>query len=46
LQEYLHGEPAVLTVVFPKRHSFLEFHPSRSRRLARHAGMPVLCLPE
>lgn len=46
LQEYLHSEPANLTVVFPKRHSFLEFHPSRSRRLARHAGMPVLCLPE
>jgi nucleotide-binding universal stress UspA family protein len=46
LLEYLHGEPAVLTVVFPKKHSFLEFHPSRSRRLVRHAGMPVLCLPE
>lgn len=46
LQEYLHGEPGILTVVFPKKHSLWEFHPSRSRRLARHSGMPVLSLPE
>ncbi|HTR29578.1 MAG TPA: universal stress protein [Puia sp.] len=46
LQEYLHDEAFDLTVVFPKRHSLLEFHPSRSRRLARHAQTPVLSLPE
>jgi nucleotide-binding universal stress UspA family protein len=46
LQAYLHDEAFDLTVVFPKRHSLLEFHPSRSRRLARHAQTPVLSLPE
>ncbi|HUB61811.1 MAG TPA: universal stress protein [Puia sp.] len=46
LEEYLHNDPAELAVVFPKRHSMLEFHQSHSRRLARHAATPVLSLPE
>lgn len=46
LQDYLHDGAFNLTVVFPKKHSLLEFHPSRSRRLARHAQTPVLSLPE
>lgn len=46
LQEYLNGHSADLAVVFPKKHSLLEFHQSHSRRLAKHAALPVLCLPE
>ena len=46
LANYLEARAADLAVVFPKRYSLFDFHLSHSRRLARHADIPVLCLPE
>jgi nucleotide-binding universal stress UspA family protein len=42
--EYLAGNEADLVIVFPKKHGFLDFHTSQSRKLAEHSPVPVLSL--
>jgi len=42
--EYLAHNDADLIMVFPKKHRFLDFHVSQSRKLARHSPIPVLSL--
>jgi nucleotide-binding universal stress UspA family protein len=42
--EYLAHNEADLIMVFPKKHGFLEFHTSQSRKLAQHSPIPVLSL--
>ncbi|TDW96689.1 universal stress protein [Dinghuibacter silviterrae] len=46
LFEYLGNHPADLVIVFPKKHRFIEFHSSQSRKLARHSPVPILSLHE
>ena len=40
--EYLGGNEVDLVMVFPKKHGFLDFHTSQSRKLAEHSPVPVL----
>jgi nucleotide-binding universal stress UspA family protein len=42
--EYLGKHEADLIMVFPKKHSFFDFHTSQSRKLAQHSPVPVLSL--
>ena len=42
--EYLGHNEADLIMVFPKKHSFFDFHTSQSRQLAHHSPIPVLSL--
>ena len=42
--EYLAHNDADLIMVFPKKHGFLDFHVSQSRKLAQHCPIPVLSL--
>jgi nucleotide-binding universal stress UspA family protein len=42
--EYLTHNEADLIMVFPKKHGFLEFHASQSRKVARYSPVPVLSL--
>lgn len=42
--DYLAHNDADLILVFPKKHGFLEFHISRSRKVARYSPVPVLSL--
>jgi len=42
--EYLGHHEADLVMVFPKKHSFFDFHISQSRRLAQSSPVPVLSL--
>jgi nucleotide-binding universal stress UspA family protein len=46
LLDFLADHPADLVIVFPKKHSFLEFHTSQSRKFAKHSNVPVLSLHE
>jgi len=41
---YLESCDADMVMVFPKRHSFLEFHKSRTKRIASQSTLPVLAL--
>jgi nucleotide-binding universal stress UspA family protein len=42
--EYLAHNEADLIMVFPKKHGFLDFHTSQSRKVAQHSPVPVLSL--
>jgi nucleotide-binding universal stress UspA family protein len=42
--EYLGKHEADLIMVFPKKHSFFDFHTSQSRKLAQHSPVPVMSL--
>ena len=42
--EYLAHNDADLIMVFPKKHGFLDFHVSQSRKVAQHSPIPVLSL--
>ncbi|MDR3716451.1 MAG: universal stress protein [Puia sp.] len=42
--EYLAGHPADLLLVFPKRHSFLEFHASQAKKIAYRSSIPVMSI--
>lgn len=42
--EYLAHNEADLILVFPKKHGFLDFHTSQSRKVAQHSPVPVLSL--
>jgi nucleotide-binding universal stress UspA family protein len=42
--EYLAHNEADLVMVFPKKHSFFDFHVSQSRKVAQHSPIPVLSL--
>jgi nucleotide-binding universal stress UspA family protein len=42
--EYLTRNEADLIMVFPKKHGFLDFHVSQSRKLAQHSPIPVMSL--
>jgi nucleotide-binding universal stress UspA family protein len=42
--DYLAHNEADLIMVFPKKHGFLEFHASQSRKVAKHSPIPVLSL--
>jgi nucleotide-binding universal stress UspA family protein len=42
--DYLAHNDADLIMVFPKKHGFLDFHVSQSRKLAQHSPIPVLSL--
>jgi nucleotide-binding universal stress UspA family protein len=44
LLEYLDHNEADLILVFPKKHGFLEFHASQSRKVAQTSPIPVLSL--
>jgi nucleotide-binding universal stress UspA family protein len=41
ISEYLSEHPADLLLVFPKKHSLLEFHRSHAKRIAFHSSVPV-----
>ena len=42
--EFLNQHEADLVMVFPKKHGFLDFHISQSRRLAQNSPVPVMSL--
>ena len=42
--EHLVKNEADLIMVFPKKHGFLDFHVSQSKKVARHSPIPVLSL--
>lgn len=44
IQEYLNTNEADLALVFPKKHSFFEFHTSQSGKVAKHSSIPVISL--
>jgi nucleotide-binding universal stress UspA family protein len=44
IQQYLGNHEVDLVLVFPKKHRFLDFHISQSRKLARHIPIPVMSL--
>ena len=46
MNEFLDGCAADLLVVFPKKHSVLEFHRSRAKRLVMHCAVPVMSIHE
>jgi nucleotide-binding universal stress UspA family protein len=46
LFHFLADNPADLVVVFPKKHSFLEFHTRQSKKIAKHSSVPVMSLHE
>jgi nucleotide-binding universal stress UspA family protein len=46
IQEYLAKNEADLVMVFPKKHTFFEFHTSQSRKLAKHSTIPVMSVHE
>ena len=46
IQEYLAKHEADLVMVFPKKHSFFEFHVSQSKKLAKHSRIPVMSVHE
>lgn len=46
LTEYLGRHPADWVMVFPKSHSALEFHRSRSRKIMGHCLVPVMSVHE
>jgi nucleotide-binding universal stress UspA family protein len=46
MNEFLDNCGADLVVVFPKRHSVLEFHRSQAKRLVMHCGVPVMSIHE
>ena len=46
VQQYLADHEVDLFLVFPKRHSLLDFHISQSRKLAKHSPIPVMSLHE
>ena len=46
IQEYLGKNEADLVMVFPKKHSFFEFHTSQSKKFAKHSSIPVMSVHE
>jgi len=42
--QYLAEHPADLLLVFPKKHSFLEFHRSQAKKIALHGKVPVMSI--
>ena len=46
MDEFLDSCSADLVVVFPKKHSVLEFHRSQAKRLVMHCGVPVMSIHE
>jgi len=46
IKEYLKDNSADWVMVFPKRHSVLEFHRSQSSQIIHHSAVPVLSVHE
>ncbi|HTI90175.1 MAG TPA: universal stress protein [Puia sp.] len=46
IQEYLGKNEADLVMVFPKKHSFFEFHISQSKKFTKHSTIPVMSVHE
>lgn len=46
IREYLQGHAADWLMVFPKRHSVLEFHRSRSKQIVQHCVVPIISVHE
>ena len=46
ISDYLEGHGADWVMVFPKGHSVLEFHRSRSKQIVEHCVVPVLSVHE
>ena len=45
LEQYLSEHPADLLLVFPKKHSVLEFHRSNAKKIAINSTVPVMSIP-
>jgi len=46
IQEYLAKNETDLVMVFPKKHSFFEFHTSQSKKFTKHSTIPVMSVHE
>jgi nucleotide-binding universal stress UspA family protein len=46
IHEYLGRHEADLVMVFPKKHSFFEFHTSQSKKFTKHSTIPVMSVHE
>jgi nucleotide-binding universal stress UspA family protein len=46
INAYLGKENADWLIVFPKKHTFFEFHNSKSKKIARHCPVPVMSVHE
>ncbi len=46
ISEYLEAHKADWLMVFPKSHSVLEFHRSRSKKIVQHCVVPVMSVHE
>jgi nucleotide-binding universal stress UspA family protein len=44
VDQYIRENGADMLMVFPKKHSLLEFHRSHSKRLALHGNVPIMCI--
>jgi nucleotide-binding universal stress UspA family protein len=46
IREYLGKHETDLVMVFPKKHSFFEFHTSQSKKFTKHSTIPVMSVHE
>ncbi len=44
ISDYLVSHPADLLLVFPKKHSFLEFHKSHAKKISLNSTIPVMSI--